>query len=312
MHPAFYIRPARVEEAAALSDLCFRSKAVWGYDPEFMALMPAALGVAGEDIAAGDVWVATGADGQIAGVVALAPGDAPGALDLNKLFIEPRHIRSGVGRALLAHAIAEARRRAADDSGRPNAAAFYERAGAVRIGEAPSDAVPGRLLPLYEVRLDSTGDRDLEPHLGRQIQALRGPSAVRASFGEPLQCADPTVTRAGSARSSIASKESEHPLLSKREKARKTARKTAQARWIIPVSERLFPFVVKEPGGCCKRGVAKSGHTPADLRINEFDEMRLEALVCAFLIDTHQARIAHHIAARRAGGGRGSHCSGRR
>ena len=169
MHPAFYIRPARVEEAAALSDLCFRSKAVWGYDPEFMALMLAALEVAGEDIAAGDVWVATGADGQIAGVVALAPGDAPGALDLNKLFIEPRHIRSGVGRALLAHAIAEARRRGA---GRltiladPSAAAFYERAGAVRIGEAPSDAVPGRLLPLYEVRLDSTGDRDLEPHLG--------------------------------------------------------------------------------------------------------------------------------------------------
>jgi hypothetical protein len=54
-----------------------------------MALMLAALGVAGEDIAAGDVWVATGADRQIAGVVALAPGDAPGALDLNKLFIEP-------------------------------------------------------------------------------------------------------------------------------------------------------------------------------------------------------------------------------
>ena len=72
MHPAFYIRPARVEEAAALSDLCFRSKAVWGYDPEFMALMLAALGVAGEDIAAGDVWVATGADGQIAGVRARA------------------------------------------------------------------------------------------------------------------------------------------------------------------------------------------------------------------------------------------------
>jgi hypothetical protein len=43
MHPTFYIRLARVEEAAALSDLCFRSKAVWGYDPEFKALMPAAL-----------------------------------------------------------------------------------------------------------------------------------------------------------------------------------------------------------------------------------------------------------------------------
>ena len=39
MHPTFYIRLARVEEAAALSDLCFRSKAVWGHDPEFMALI---------------------------------------------------------------------------------------------------------------------------------------------------------------------------------------------------------------------------------------------------------------------------------
>jgi hypothetical protein len=45
MHRTFYIRLARVEEAAALSDLCFRSKAVWGYDPELMALMPAALAV---------------------------------------------------------------------------------------------------------------------------------------------------------------------------------------------------------------------------------------------------------------------------
>jgi hypothetical protein len=59
------------------------------YDLEFMALMPAVLGVTGEDITAGDVWVATGTDGQIAGVLALAPDDEPGALDLNKLFVEP-------------------------------------------------------------------------------------------------------------------------------------------------------------------------------------------------------------------------------
>jgi protein Tex len=36
-------------------------------------------------------------------------------------------------------------------------AGFYERNGAVRIGEAPSDAVPGRLLPLYELRLIPRG-----------------------------------------------------------------------------------------------------------------------------------------------------------
>jgi GNAT superfamily N-acetyltransferase len=86
----------------------------------------------------------------LAGVVALAPGDAPGTLDLNKLFVEPRHIRGGIGRALLAHAVAEVRQRDAERLtilADPNAAGFYERSGAVRIGEAPSDAVPGRLLP---------------------------------------------------------------------------------------------------------------------------------------------------------------------
>ena len=85
MHPTFYIRLARVEEAAALSDLCFRSKAVWGYDPEFTALMPAALEVVPEHIAAGDLWIATGVDGEIAGVVvALAPRRCAGYAELEQ------------------------------------------------------------------------------------------------------------------------------------------------------------------------------------------------------------------------------------
>ena len=82
-------------------------------------------------------------------------------------------------------AIAEARRRGA---GRltiladPNAAAFYERAGAVRIGEAPSHAVPGRLLPLYEVRPRVIVISSL---IWAADPSAKRPSAVRASFGEP-------------------------------------------------------------------------------------------------------------------------------
>src|SRR3954471_22980233 len=30
------IRPPTIDELSGLSDLCFRSKAVWGYDEEFM------------------------------------------------------------------------------------------------------------------------------------------------------------------------------------------------------------------------------------------------------------------------------------
>src|SRR3984893_6211873 len=80
-----------------------------------MMLMPAALEVVPEHIGAGDVWIADrGRRGDRRRRRARAPANAPGALDLNKLFVEPRHIRSGVGRALLAHAVAEGRRRGAE------------------------------------------------------------------------------------------------------------------------------------------------------------------------------------------------------
>jgi GNAT superfamily N-acetyltransferase len=95
-----------------------------------------------------------------AGIVVLGPSEEPDTLDLDKLFVEPKWIRTGVGRALLAHAIVEARRRGADRLtivSDPYAAGFYQRNGARRIGEAPSDAIPGRSLPLYEVRLYPAG-----------------------------------------------------------------------------------------------------------------------------------------------------------
>jgi GNAT superfamily N-acetyltransferase len=150
------IRLARVEETILLSDLCFRSKAVWGYDEPFMTLCRNPLGIDPQQIAGGDVWVVTAADGMIAGVVELAATNEPGTLDLGKLFVELRHIRSGFGRLLLAHAVAEARRRGAKRLtilADPNAAAFYERNGARFIQMAPSDAVTGRSLPLYEIVL---------------------------------------------------------------------------------------------------------------------------------------------------------------
>ena len=53
--------------------------------------------------------------------------------------------------------------------------------GAVRIGKAPSDAVPGRLLPLYELRLIPRGAVVTFRALpGRQIQALSAIGHVRA------------------------------------------------------------------------------------------------------------------------------------
>src|SRR6266705_3523601 len=94
--PSPRIRPACVEEAAALSQLCARSKAIWGYDERFMALARIALGVTPEQIAAGNVWVAICADGSLAGMVALGPSEQPDTLDLTMLFVESRRIGTGV------------------------------------------------------------------------------------------------------------------------------------------------------------------------------------------------------------------------
>jgi GNAT superfamily N-acetyltransferase len=82
--------------------------------------------------------------------------DEPGSYDLDRLFVDPAALGTGVGKALLL-AVAEIAR---DEGAKrqiilsdPNAAEFYERMGAARIGDAPSDSVPGRTLPLFRLEL---------------------------------------------------------------------------------------------------------------------------------------------------------------
>jgi GNAT superfamily N-acetyltransferase len=145
------IRAARAEEAGALTALCKRSKAHWGYDADFMRLSDAALTIAPDFIAQGGVLAAEDASGRLLGVASIAPMEEGGVFDLVHLFIEPDFIKSGLGRALFDAAATLARARAgriltilAD----PNAAGFYRRMGARDLGDAPSDSIPGRTLPL--------------------------------------------------------------------------------------------------------------------------------------------------------------------
>jgi predicted N-acetyltransferase YhbS len=146
------IRPACADETDALTTLCRRSKAYWGYDADFMKASEGALTVDAAKIARGHVLVASDESGALLGVVAAMPLEQA-AFDLDLLFVAPEAIRNGVGEALFRAIVdllthEEARRLVilAD----PNAAAFYARMGARRIGEAPSDALPGRVLPLFE------------------------------------------------------------------------------------------------------------------------------------------------------------------
>ena len=152
------IRKAKPGESEGLTALCMRSKAHWGYDAEFMRLCIASLTVSEASIAAGRVLVAIDDAGRTIGTVSVAEDDDGPELAL--MFIDPAAMGGGIGRALFGEAVRLARSLGyprmtilAD----PNAAPFYERMGARFVRNAPSDAIPGRTLPLYEYDLTAEG-----------------------------------------------------------------------------------------------------------------------------------------------------------
>ena len=140
------IRHARPGDAASITALGLRSKAHWGYDAEFMARVAAELRWDEHDLETMIVHVAE-QGGELLGFAAVNPAAEPPELDA--LFVEPRAMGAGVGRALLAQACAAAAEAGiaelAIDSD-PQAEAFYLRAGARRVGEVRSPST-GRLLP---------------------------------------------------------------------------------------------------------------------------------------------------------------------
>jgi GNAT superfamily N-acetyltransferase len=146
------VRSARPDEAAALTALCTRSKAYWGYDAAFITQSAITLTITSSMIGEGRVLVAENQRGSLVGVAAVEK-ISMSKFDLARLFVEPAAVRTGVGRALFDAVV----RLVEMEGGTclsilsdPFAEAFYERLGAVRIGEAPSDAIPGRVLPLLE------------------------------------------------------------------------------------------------------------------------------------------------------------------
>ena len=157
MNRSFTLRPAREDELPELSALCLRSKGHWGYDDAFMAACVPVLTLEPDDLADGLLIVAE-AQGVAAGIAQLA--GPPGEMEIDRLFVDPPFIGTGCGRVLFdwcirkALALGETR---LEIEAAPAAAPFYEKMGAVRIGETPSGAIPGRMLPLLELRIGVAG-----------------------------------------------------------------------------------------------------------------------------------------------------------
>ena len=152
--PEANIRRATEADLSALSDLCLRSKAVWGYDAAFMAACRDELTLRSEALSRTSIALAE-RSGRIAAMVQVEViGDTA---DLLKLFVAPDALGAGLGRVLFDWATAEAHRLGARRMGiesDPGAVPFYERMGAAVIGTAPSGSIAGRWIPLLSIDLD--------------------------------------------------------------------------------------------------------------------------------------------------------------
>lgn len=142
------IRAARSDEAEALTALARRSKASWGYPAELMERFAPDLVIGADAIARGEVRVVEDDAGAVLGVARLSLTGEVAVLE--DLWIEPAAMGRGLGRRLWEDAVERARRAGAiaiELDADPYAKPFYDRMGAVQVGETPSTRVAGRSLP---------------------------------------------------------------------------------------------------------------------------------------------------------------------
>jgi GNAT superfamily N-acetyltransferase len=146
------IRRATPADAGRLTALARAAKAHWGYPAEWLAAWDADLKITPEYVAAHRVFVAE-FGGACAGVCALE--DLGGRWALEHMWVDPALHGHGVGRALVRRALeaaAAARPGQVTVTSDPQAAGFYERLGAHRVGAvpAPMKGAPARELPVFE------------------------------------------------------------------------------------------------------------------------------------------------------------------
>ncbi len=148
------IRRAVPAEAPWLSKLAMRSKAVWGYSPEFMAACRDELTLSREYVETRPTFIVE-VEAVPIGFYSLERLSQR-EVELDLLFVEPEAIGHGHGRRLIEHAKAEAR--AANYAtmviqGDPNADRFYRAAGGHLVGTKESLSIPDRMLPLFHIDL---------------------------------------------------------------------------------------------------------------------------------------------------------------
>ena len=149
-----HFRNALPNEAADLTRLTLDSKRYWGYPEEWIAIWTDDLTISPEYIEKNMVVVAE-ENAEMLGYVSIVEDDT-GNFFLDNLFIHTSHIRKGIGEKLVAIALDWCRQRQIKQLyvySDPHSKGFYEKTGAVYVGEIASTRIAGRTLPFMTYHL---------------------------------------------------------------------------------------------------------------------------------------------------------------
>ncbi len=151
---ALTIREALPGDAEKLTCIAHAAKRHWSYPEAWIALWKADLTVTPNFVRDHAVHCAV-RRGEIVGFYALSNDGSE--FEVDHMWVDPRHIGTGIGSALFRHATDTARAKGGDllrIVSDPNAEGFYRKMGARPAGRLPSTP-EGRTLPLLFLHLGS-------------------------------------------------------------------------------------------------------------------------------------------------------------
>ena len=143
---------ARRDDAAQLTRISRAAKRHWGYPESLLRLWRRDLTVTPGFIDRHPVYHAV-RRGRVVGFYAISGTGR--VRELEHMWVHPRHMGAGVGRALFAHLVQRLQVmgvRRLDVASDPNAKGFYRRMGARQVGTIASTPA-GRTLPLLRFTL---------------------------------------------------------------------------------------------------------------------------------------------------------------
>lgn len=151
------IRRALPKESLVLTEIAQDAKRYWGYPEHWLQHWQADLTISPDFVNENPVYVAE-SDGELVGFYALVVHDEKA--ELEHMWVAPKQIDQGIGKALFIHAMQEAAGQnvmTVEISSDPNAEGFYRKMGAERIGEVASE-INGeqRVLPRLKVNPHSS------------------------------------------------------------------------------------------------------------------------------------------------------------